>query len=197
MTDAMVRGINKLLDPIRRQIRNSIARGILTLIDDAPALQRVQVRLMAYPQPDGTIKAELGNETEVLGHYGFTSVPLVGAEAAYVSVGGVRGHGLVVAIDDRRYRPTGLKGGESQLYDDLGQKIYISREGIVIEGAGLPVKITGTPSVTIDSPQVTLTGALAVGNGITVTGDVIADGISLKKHVHVSGGAGAKTSAPQ
>jgi len=197
MIEAAIRGANKMLDPLRRQIRNAIARGVLTLINDSAALQQAQIQLMAFPQPDGTMGAETIDGIEVLGHYGFTSVPFSGAEAAYLAVGGVRAHGLVIAIDDRRYRPTGLRGGESQLYDDQGQKIHISRAGIVIEGAGLPVTITGTPSVTIDSPQVTLSGALTVGNGITVTGDVVADGISLKTHTHISGGAGAKTSAPQ
>lgn len=40
------------------------------------------------------------------------------------------------------------------------------------------------PQVTLDTPQLIVTGHITVGNGITSTGDVTADGISLKTHVH-------------
>jgi len=216
----MIRAINKLLDPVRRQVRNSIARGVLTLINDATALQRVQVQLMAYPQPDGSIAAEISPDIEVMAHYGFTCAPFPGAEAAYVAVGGVRAHGLVIATDDRRHRPVGLLPGESMHYDDQGQRIYISRAGIVIDGAGLPVTVMNTPSltvnasvsVTLNTPSVTCTGTLTVdglitgkagvavsgGAGIAVSGGtVIADGIDLKAHVHGGVAAGsADTSLP-
>ncbi len=129
----MIRSVNKLLDPVKRQIRNSIARGVLTLVNDAVALQQVQIQLMALPQPDGSIAAEIGSDIEVMGHYGLTSVPFPGAEAAYVSVGGVRAHGLVIAVDDRRYRLTGLAAGEVALYDDQGQVVHLTRTGILVQ----------------------------------------------------------------
>src|SRR3546814_1878282 len=50
-----------------------------------------------------------------------------------VFVGGSRGHGIVIATEDRRYRPTGLEAGEAMLYDDLGQKVHLKRTGIEIE----------------------------------------------------------------
>jgi phage baseplate assembly protein V len=142
----MMRAINKLLDPVRRQIRNSIARGVLTLINDATALQRVQVRMMAFPQPDGSMGAEVSADIEVMAHYGLTSVPWPGAEAAYVSVGGVRAHGLVIAVDDRRYRLTGLETGEVALYDDLGQVVHLTRTGINVTS---PFNITVTAGQTL------------------------------------------------
>ncbi len=209
----MLHAINRVLDPIRRQIRASIARGVISLVDDAGGLQVVQVQLMAMPQADGSMGAEVGDRLEVMRQFGFTSVPFPGAEVTVVSVGGVRAHGLVVATDDRRYRPKDLAAGESQMYDDQGQMIYLSRTGIVIKGAGLPLTITDTPSITLDSPQTTCTGALTVeklitgegglslrrgagaavdGNVSVSGGNVSADGIDLKTHVHtgVAGGSG-------
>ena len=195
----MIKAINKLLDPVKRQIRNSIARGILTLIDDTTALQRVQVQMMAFPQPDGSMGAELNPDIEVMAHYAFTSVPFAGAEAAYISVGGVRAHGLVIATDDRRFRPTDLAPGESKHYDDQGQFIYLSRAGIVISGAGLPITITDTPSLTVNaSDQVVLNTPLLQVNGqIVATGNVTAGSVDLEGHVHggVQAG-GASTSTP-
>ena len=195
----MIRAINKLLDPVRRQIRNSIARCVLSLINDSPALQRVQVQLMAFPQPDGSMAAELISDIEVMAHYGFTSVPFAGAEAAYLSVGGVRAHGLVIATDDRRYRPTALEPGESKHYDDQGQFIYISRAGIIISGAGLPMTITDTPSLTVNAAtEVVLNTPLLQVNGqIVATGNVTAGSVDLEGHVHsgVQPGSGS-TSTP-
>jgi phage baseplate assembly protein V len=54
------------------------------------------------------------------------------------------------------------------------------------------------PRVEIAAEQVEITGHLSVGDGVTVTGDVTADGISLKTHKHggVQAG-GALTGAPQ
>ncbi len=141
----MIGAINKLLDPVRRQVRNSIARGILTLIYDSDALQRVQARLMALPQPDGSIGAEIHDQIEVMAHWGFTSHPHPGAECAYLSVGGVRAHGLVIAVDDRRYRLTNLVEGEVALYDDLGQVVHLTRAGIkVTSPLGIDVETEGT-----------------------------------------------------
>jgi phage baseplate assembly protein V len=215
----MMRAINKLIDPIKRQIRNAIARGILTLIDDTTGLQRVQVQLMAFPQPDGSMGSEVNSDIEVMAHYAFTSVPFPSAECAYVAVGGVRAHGLVIATDDRRYRPTGLATGESMHYDDQGQQIYISRTGIVIKGAGLPVIVTDTPSVTLDTAKTVCTGTLTVeglitgeggigvtgnsgtgatanitGNIVVTDGDVTVDGIAVKGHGHIDEGIGSRTS---
>lgn len=158
MSADLLRGINKMLAPLARQIRNSIARGVLTLIDDSTALQRVQVTLMALPQPDGSIGQEIASNLEVIRQYGFTSVPWPGAEAVHVGVGGVRAHGIVIAIDDRRYRLTGLAAGEVALYDDLGQKVHLTRSGIVISGADLPVTITNTPKVRVESALFQVTG---------------------------------------
>lgn len=54
------------------------------------------------------------------------------------------------------------------------------------------------PRVEIAADEVEITGHLTVGNGVTVTGDVTADGISLKTHTHggVQAG-GASTTGPQ
>ena len=58
------------------------------------------------------------------------------------------------------------------------------------------VKVQKT--LTVDQ-KITGSGGLAVsgGEGAVVSGDVVADGISLKSHVHTEQGDGADTSAPK
>jgi phage baseplate assembly protein V len=118
----------------------AIARGTLTRVNDAPKMQTADVRL-------------LHNETlagaERFQDYGFTGVPLPGdgtgtAEVVAVFISGNRSHPIIVRVDDRRYRPKGLTPGESTLYDDQGQRVYISRSGIQILGgpSDLPVTVT-------------------------------------------------------
>ncbi|WP_431477838.1 phage baseplate assembly protein domain-containing protein [Massilia eburnea] len=58
---------------------------------------------------------------------GFTSVPKPGAEGVVVFVGGNRDHGLVIAVEDRRFRLKGLASGEVAIYDDQGQKVHLTR----------------------------------------------------------------------
>jgi phage gp45-like len=54
-----------------------------------------------------------------------------------------------------------LKAGEMAIYDDQGQSVHLTREGIVVRGAGLPLAF-------MDCPVVTMDGALKVAGGVTV-----------------------------
>jgi len=104
------------------------------------------------------------NETitsrEYFQHYGFTSRPLAGAEGIIITESNVF---IMVASDDRRYRVV-IEDGEVALYDDLGQKVHLTRTGIEVES---PTKIEATaPEVVvtagtncqINSPSINLSG---------------------------------------
>jgi phage baseplate assembly protein V len=118
------RDFAKLLAPTARRLRLMASRAVLSLIDDAPGVQLVQVKLL-----DGEVRGGV----ERVQQYGFTSVPLAGAEGVFLSLGADRDHGVIIAVDERRYRLKALKGGEVAIYDDLGQKVHLTREGIVIQ----------------------------------------------------------------
>lgn len=152
----MIRVINKITAPMARRVNLMVARGVLALVNDAAKMQGVQVKLLS-----GEVR-----DMERFQNYGFTSQPHSGAEVAAVFVGGNRDHGLVLAIDDRRYRLKGQQGGEVALYDDLGHIIKLSRTGIVITGATHDINIVDCPNVNV------------------IGGDVKADDISLKHHHH-------------
>lgn len=141
--------IDRMLAPLRRRVRLMVARAVVSLVNDGGGLQLLQVKLLA---------GEVRDDVERLQNYGFTSVPLPGAEAVMVCVSGDRDHGLVVAVDDRRCRFKGLAPGEAAIYDDQGQSVHLTRDGIVVTGGGRPVIITGTEVVRVEAGRLECTG---------------------------------------
>lgn len=117
------RVIDRLMAPLRRRVALMVGRAVLRVIDDERRLQEAQISLLA---------GELVGKAERVQEWGFSSRPHAGAEAVAVMVGGLRAHPIIVATDDRRHRPTGLKPGESTHYDDQGQEVRIERDRIVI-----------------------------------------------------------------
>lgn len=146
------------------RIRMMISRAIVALVDDARGVQELQIELL-----DG----ERQDKVERFGQYGLTSHPHADAEALSVSVGGLRSHAIVIAVEDRRYRLKGLQAGEVALYDDQGQVIHLKRDGVLISS---PFKVD------IDAPEVTVTADTvnlgeAGGAGVARIGDTVAGGI--------------------
>lgn len=100
--------VSRLLMPLQRRLRLMVSRAVVALVDDAAKLQTVQVKLLAREVRDGV---------EHFQPFGFTARPVAGAEGIFLSVGSCRDHGVVVVVDDRRYRPAGvLEEGESAMY---------------------------------------------------------------------------------
>lgn len=168
--------IARMTAPLARGLGNLLGRGTVVLANAATKMQTLQIRLLAGEVKDGVEHFEA---------YGLTARPKAGAEHITLFMGGDRSHGVTIMVADRRYRPTGLAEGEVMLYDDLGHKVHLTRSGIVIDGGGHDITIQNAPNVN-------------VGGDIHATGDVTANGISLKNHVHggVQSG-GSTTGAPQ
>lgn len=131
------RDAKRLVTPLWRRLRLLISRAVVARSDASRGMQRVQLNL-------------LRKETRDVEHhepYGLTARPKRGAEAIAAAVGGARGHLLALVVGDRRYRIKNLKEGEVALYDDLGHKVYLTRQGIVIDGAGQDITYINTPTV--------------------------------------------------
>ncbi|WP_415257753.1 phage baseplate assembly protein V [Thauera phenylacetica] len=141
----------RLIAPYARRLGNMLARGAVSVVNAASKMQTLQVKLMADEVKDGVEHFE---------PYGYTSHPKPGAEAIAAFFDGDRSHGAILIVGDRRFRLTGLAEGEVALYDDLGQKVHLTRTGIVIDGAGLPITITDTSKVRIESPMLECTGEI-------------------------------------
>ncbi|CCD30345.1 Putative Phage baseplate assembly protein V [Candidatus Glomeribacter gigasporarum BEG34] len=128
------------LERLFRRVMLMIGRGRLTTGRDDGPVQRHQARLGAL---------EVRDHTPRLAEYGFASMPPVGSDAVVVFIGGDRSNGVIIATGHQASRLNHLKAGEAALYDDLGQRVILTRHGIVIEGAGLPVTLRNTPEVTL------------------------------------------------
>ncbi len=135
---------------------------------------------------------ETFTDREYLQHYGFTSLPLSGAEGIIIKEGN---HIVMIASDDRRYRIS-LKEGEAALYDDLGQKVHLTRSGIEaasplkITASAPLVEISGTESITMNAPLVTINAAAIVMGGEGGEAELIGD-FTMTGNISVTGNIAA------
>jgi phage baseplate assembly protein V len=128
--------VERLLAPLRRRLLFMVRRGVVKLVNDALGLQGLQVSLRA---------AELRGGIERFQEYGFSSVPLPGAEAILVAVGAQPGFLVAIAVDDKSSRPKGGLPGEVTLYSKFGQHVLLKADGSVEISAPNGVRIQGAP----------------------------------------------------
>jgi len=136
-----IRDFSRLMAPTHRRIMNMLSRGKLTMVGDGDGIQRLQVAVLDGETRDGVERFQ---------QYGFSSHPQPGAEVVMVSLGGNRDHPIVIAVDDRRTRPTGAQAGETAIYNDAGVSILLAQDGSVL--------ITAPGKVRIDAPLLEVTG---------------------------------------
>lgn len=169
--------VAKLLNPIRVRLANTVARAVVNLIDDSLKMQILQVALS---------EDETRSDIERFQNYGFTSVPLAGAESVVLFVNGRRDHGLAIAVDDRRYRLSSLESGEVAVYTDQGDSIVIKRGG--------NIEVTASTKVKVDAPAVELAGnSNPVAKGDTLNTAIAALGTAIAGAMTTMGAA---TGAP-
>ena len=173
--------MRELIEQAQRKIANMLARGTVAAVDDTTQLQSLQVELLADEVQDGV---------ESFGAYGFTSVPNAGAEVVAVFPNGTRGHALVVAVGDRRYRLRGLKTGEVALHDDQGQRVLLGRDGIeIVSSKDVTLR---AERVRVEARELALEAdEIAVGRGelkpIARIGDTVANGVITSGSTKVRG----------
>lgn len=155
-------------NPIRdlgNRVMMMFGRGVLRGVNDSNGRQQLQVELL---------KNELRDGVEHMQNYGFTSHP-TGGDVAVAFIGGNREQGIVLVVDDRRYRIP-LQAGEVAIYDDQGNKVELLREMI---------KVTAVQHVEVVAPTIKLVGNLDVLGNITSTGTVTNNGKNIgSTHQH-------------
>ena len=157
---------DRLIGPLRRRVLLMVGRAVVRVVDDSLKLQAVQVEALQGEVLDGIERWQ---------EYGFSSVPHPGAEAIVAALGGQRQHSVVLAVEDRRYRVTGLEQGEVCIYTDeddsdqtMPHRITLGRNRVIrLEAAGVSMEMDG------DGEAATLT--VGVGtfvmdvHGVTIT----------------------------
>ncbi len=144
----MIGEIDKRIKRALGSIRNAF-RGIGTRVNSAPVVMLVQCDALSGEQLQAM---------EYFQHYGMTSNPPAGFMYVALPIGGKTAHSIIVGTEHGSYRLKNLAPGETAIYDDQGQKIHITRTGIVVDGAGLPVTITDTPKVRMETALLEVTG---------------------------------------
>lgn len=162
--------VNRLIEKRLRGVRQAY-RGVITLVKAAGSIQLIQGEGLA---------GEPMQDVEMMQQYGTTSNPPVGTACIVIPLGGKTKHSVVVATEHGSYRLKSLKPGEVAVYDDEGKQVYLTRDGIVIKGAGKPIRIEDTPEVDMDTALVKMSGSLTVAGLITGQGGMA-----------ITGGAGA------
>lgn len=138
------RGLGRL----QQRVMLMVSRATLKQTNDGTKMQASQI---------GVLDEETRDDVERFQNYGFTSHPHAGAEAAVVFAGGNRDHGMILAVDDRRYRVKGLAQGEVAIYTDEGDKIVLKR-GKVVEITTNTLRVNAATKVEINSPTVEMNG---------------------------------------
>ena len=164
----MIGQVREMMGGIEGRVRGMVARAIVRLVDDARRAQELQIELLADESQDAVERFQ---------NYGLTSVPHAGAEALVVFAGGLRSHGVVLAVEDRRYRLTGLEDGEVALFDDIGNVIKLGRDAI---------SVTAVTRLTVEAPAIEVT---------CDTADVTADRVTIASDVVELGGGGGQAVA--
>ncbi|WAT26725.1 phage baseplate assembly protein V [Pseudomonas sp. GXZC] len=146
-------------NPIRdlsNRVMMMFARGVVRRVTDTNGRQQLQVELL---------KDELRDDIEHMQNYGFTS-HATGGDVAVAFIGGNREQGIVLAVDDRRYRIT-LKAGEVAMYDDLGNKVELLRE---------MVKVTAVQHAEVEAPTIKMIGEIEMVGNVKIQGNIDSTG---------------------
>lgn len=170
--------MSEALRDIGNRVMMLFGRGVVRAVSDNGPRQQVQIELL---------KGELRDDLEHMQEYGFTSHAL-GGDAAVAFLGGNREQGIVLVVDDRRYR-IALNPGEVAVYDDLGNRIELLRE---------MVKVTAVQHLEVVAPTIKLIGDLEVVGNTTTTGTFTNNGVDISsthKHGGVQPGS-ANSGAP-
>jgi phage gp45-like len=112
------------MNPSRRSLLG-FRFGSIKATQETPTVRTAQVQLSSL---------ELHNGAVITQHYGIASRPHPGCTALVINVGGEQSpQDVIIATNDAQYHLT-LAEGEVALHDDLGQKVHLTRAGIVISG---------------------------------------------------------------
>lgn len=139
-----------------------VGRGRVKSADDTGNVQILQVQLSPK---------ELANLRR-LAEFGFTSLPMDGADAVAVFVGGDRSNGVIIATGDQHYRFKLGAPGEVAIYDAFGKSIWLKKDGgVVLEAAGADVAVTNAADVTVQA-----SGTVTLEANVHITGNLVVDG---------------------
>lgn len=166
--------------------RNSIGTGTVKLVDDTQPAQVHQAEFYPTELRDNLVRAQAP---------GISSVPVSGAKVVTLHHGGDRANAVIVATEDVRYRPTGLKPGELQLYLIDGANALTGLGGttrsVLRAALGWITSLFGQTLNIGDSNTVNITitgsGLIKLAGNVEITGTLKVDGATTVQDINIQG----------
>lgn len=150
-----------ILERTARRVLLSLARALVTTVNDSGGVQMMQVKLNALETRDNTPR---------ISEFGHASNPPVGSDAIVCFLGGDRSNGVVLGTVHQSSRPKSLASGETMIYSQDGKSVYLTASGgIVVEAKGQAVMVNNATTVTINAA----TKVRMVTPRLECTGDII------------------------
>ncbi|WAP69035.1 phage baseplate assembly protein V [Jiella pelagia] len=143
---------NNAVQRVYQRVLLLVSRAVVSAVSDGSKMQSLQLN---------ALHGEVRDDVERFQNYGFTSVPHTGAEAVVVFPSGNREHGLVVVVDDRRYRLRSLSAGEVALYSDEGDAVVLKR-GRVVEITTNTLRVNALSKIELNAPTVEMNASTRV-----------------------------------
>lgn len=115
-----------ILRQLGRRVAMMIGIGKITGYSDAGSIQQLQ-----YQTP-----LEVRGATPRMAEFGFSSGLPAGTDVVLAYLGGDRSSAVIVASNNQQYRQSGLKAGETVIYDQWGMFIKLTENGMEVEANG-------------------------------------------------------------
>lgn len=134
-----------------QKLRLLIGRAVINLVDDTQGWQRMQMTALDNETRDGVARMQ---------NFGQTSNPLPGAQGLFACVAGSRDNARLIAVDDPRHRPKGLKPGETATYNAHGVTFRFMEDGRAL--LECDTFVVAAHEILLDAPETTCTGTFTV-----------------------------------
>jgi len=121
--DKFLSAMNRILAPIKREMRTMIVRGLVKIITEEAKIQTFQVE---------SFQDDVRDDVEHFHTYGFKSHAPVNSEVIMLNVGGSNEHSVVVGVENREVLkevPT-LNEGDSIIYNKGGASLHLNDKNI-------------------------------------------------------------------
>lgn len=138
-----------MLEILHKKLKSLVRIGKIALVSSGKT-QSLQVE---------TTRGETLDNVKFIEPYGFTAVPLNGAETVVLNIGANGGNPVAVVAGGRLFRLQDLKQGEVALYTDEGDKIHLKR------GHEIVLKTT---KFVIDADEIQMNGKVSISKTLNV-----------------------------
>lgn len=134
--------MNQNLKKSATRIAGMLGIGRITTQKDSGVVQEIQ-----YQTPLEVASAPR------LSDFGFSSGLPAGSDVLIAFLGGDRSSPVVIASNHQSFRYTGLKPGETVVYNQQGMNIHLTEEGIFIDAKGKDVEINNARNITATATE--------------------------------------------